>query len=87
MLISLKNNQYESKIKKSLGYQDRFIINHIFIRDFSCKEVASEIDPKTTSTRVKAETYSYTNFVATDWRSQTHSKEGVPNFSLVFDDT
>jgi spore coat protein H len=55
---------------------------------FSCKDVASAIDPTSTnSTGVTAETYSDTNFVATDWTSQTHSKDGVPNFSLVFDDT
>ncbi|MDP5121965.1 MAG: CotH kinase family protein [Spirosomaceae bacterium] len=52
----------------------------------SCDEKVSSIDP-TTITTVSEETYADTDFVATDWTDETHSKSGDANFSLVFDDT
>lgn len=52
----------------------------------SCDEKTAPVDP-IEETAVTEETYTDTNFVATDWTSETHSKQGNANFSLVFDDT
>ena len=53
----------------------------------ACKEKDSEVEPvETKSVSTAKETYSDSSFVTTDWTSSTHSKKGVPNFTLVYDD-
>ena len=54
----------------------------------SCKKnVDDQADIAAVVTEPLAETYSDSVFVATNWTSATHSKDGAANFSLVFDDS
>lgn len=59
-----------------------------FFAFLACSEKLETVNPVDgTTTAITKETYADTSFVTTDWTSETHSKKGKANFSLVFDDT
>lgn len=56
----------------------------------ACSDSDILVDPNTgivdSNLEVEEETYADTDFDATDWTDQTHSKSGDANYSLVFND-
>jgi spore coat protein CotH len=66
----------------------KFIVSiFVAILLFSCQKDEEEVVVTEEETETVEETYEDTDFTADDWTIETHSKDGDPNFTEVFDDT